>query len=336
MPSSSRKKPQRGGGRPTEPASRPRPADERGAVRALLERLGADVRALADRVARQEHAHDAVLQAIHAVHEAIHARGDEVLDEVHALRTAAEPAALGAAVNADAPTAARHAGYREVVGRVRGLVRRLLPRGARVLVVSRGDDDLLRLSGRRAGHFPQDEAGDYAGHHPGDDRAALAHLRDLAAAGWQYLVIPEPSFWWLDHYAALRAHLERSCATIHRDVDTCGIWALDRPGPWLVLADRVDEFHRREGRFPAILDWETGRGLAAVFPECAVFGPLDAGLDALPYIDESIDLVAVPVGDAARLAEARRVASHAVIVSGPGDAIVVEPRSAARLPGGRR
>ena len=320
---------------PAGQAGVPASANDERLLRAVLEQVGDVLRGLGDRLAACERGQDAIVAAIRDAGDAIHARSDEILDELTALRAVAEPPLLAAPAAADRDAAERHARYREAVGRLRGIVRRLLPRDARVLVVSHGDDDLLRLSGRPAGHFPQDEAGNYAGHHPADDAAALAHLADLAAAGWRYLVVPEPAFWWLDHYPRLRAHLDRSCAAVYRDADTCAIWALDRSGPWVALAAFVADFHSREGSYPAILDWESGRDLAAVFPECAVFAPLDAGLEALPYIDESIDVVAVAAGDDARLAEARRVAAHAVVLTATNagaDAVVVE-RRVARLPG---
>lgn len=311
--------------RATVPAAESAAGDDARLLRAVLERIGDALQLIGERITAVERRQDGLGEALREVRDAVHARSDDVLDEVHALR-AAEPLLI-AAVQGDRDAGERQAAYHEAVGRLRHVVRRLLPRDARVLVVSRGDDDLLRLSGRPAGHFPQDPEGGYAGHHPADDEAARAHLGELAAAGWQYLVLPVAAFWWLDHYAGLRAHLERSCATVHRDVDTCAIWALDRPGPWVAVAALVADIHRREGRFPALLDWETGCDVAVLFPECAVFRPLDAGLDVLPHIDASVDIVAVPAGDSGRLSEARRVATHAVVAVGAAgsEGIVVEP-----------
>jgi|GEM_PF-835099 len=99
--------------------------------------------------------------------------------------------------------------YRDAVERVRAQVRAAVPENSRVLVVSRGDEALLRLGRREAGHFPQSPTGLYAGHYPADDVAAAAHLEELCAAGAQYLVIPAEAGWWLEHYPELRRALEK-------------------------------------------------------------------------------------------------------------------------------
>ncbi len=77
-----------------------------------------------------------------------------------------------------------------------------------MLVVSRGDETLLRFRSRTGRHFPQLEDGTWAGFYPADGAAAVAHLSKLAAAGASHLVFPKPALWWLDHYGELREHLE--------------------------------------------------------------------------------------------------------------------------------
>lgn len=101
-------------------------------------------------------------------------------------------------------------GYPRVVTELTAAVVQLVPPDSPVLIVSRGDDRLLALDGRPAGHFPQSATGEYAGHHPRDSEAAIDELERLSAAGWRYLVFPSTALWWLDHYTGLRLHLETS------------------------------------------------------------------------------------------------------------------------------
>src|SRR5690348_3743504 len=77
--------------------------------------------------------------------------------------------------------------YRELVERMRRAVASVVPAGATVLVVSRGDDALLELPGRRARHFPGAPDGLYAGHHPADGAEAIALLESEHAAGAGYI-----------------------------------------------------------------------------------------------------------------------------------------------------
>jgi len=100
-----------------------------------------------------------------------------------------------------------------------------LPTDARVLVVSRGDDDLLRLGDRWAEHFPQDEAGAYAGHHPADGAEAIARLAALRRGDRDYLLFPATAFWWLDFYAELRGHLDEQHRRVWAD-EHCVIYRL--------------------------------------------------------------------------------------------------------------
>ena len=103
---------------------------------------------------------------------------------------------------------ADYLGYLKSKHEFRKTVCEAVPPGARVAVVSKGDGELLELDGREACHFPRTADGIYAGYHPKDSEAAIAHLEELRAKGAAFLVFPEPSLWWLDHYKGLRRHLE--------------------------------------------------------------------------------------------------------------------------------
>jgi hypothetical protein len=113
--------------------------------------------------------------------------------------------------------------YRQLIQRIQEIVQKVVPAGAGIRVVSKGDDRLLALEGRRAGHFPQTDGGAYAGHHPRDAAEAIAHLQSLRAKGAEYLLFPATSAWWLEHYAELRRHLETHGRCVWKQED-CTIY----------------------------------------------------------------------------------------------------------------
>jgi len=115
-------------------------------------------------------------------------------------------------------------GYRFTVEQIRAAVEERVPAGASVLVVSRGDRELIDLGEVEAGHFPQDREGRYLGHHPRDGEDALAQLEKLREGGAAYLVLPATSFWWLEHYGELAAHLRDRCAAT--ELGFCTIYEL--------------------------------------------------------------------------------------------------------------
>ena len=107
------------------------------------------------------------------------------------------------------PEPLEEAEYRRMKEEITKLVDRMLPTGAKLLVVSKGDEDLVKLGDRDARHFLEDDAGAYAGYHPADSTEALSALDEMRGEGAEYLLLPATSFWWLDHYQDLAAHLEQ-------------------------------------------------------------------------------------------------------------------------------
>lgn len=97
--------------------------------------------------------------------------------------------------------------------------------GARVLVVSRGDNELLRFDNRVAWHFPRLDNGSYAGYHPASSEDAIEHLEELRDRGGQHLLVPAPSFWWRDYYPELFDYLAEN-ATPLWDGGDCLIFEL--------------------------------------------------------------------------------------------------------------
>lgn len=118
--------------------------------------------------------------------------------------------------------------YAELVRRIRVAVCETLPAGANVRVISRGDGALIDLPGMNAAHFPQDAAGEYAGHHPPNSAAAIAHLEQLCSGGAEYLAIPDTARWWLEHYEGFAEHLSNRSEVVSDLPGVCVIFRLGR------------------------------------------------------------------------------------------------------------
>lgn len=118
-------------------------------------------------------------------------------------------------------------GYRALVSRVRAIVGGVVVPGSRILIVSKGDDDLL-VPGYDAVHFPQGPAGGYAGHYPADSDAAITHLEHCRAAGADHLVLPSTAYWWLDYYDGLARHL-LTCGRVLNHDEHCLVVQLPSP-----------------------------------------------------------------------------------------------------------
>jgi GT2 family glycosyltransferase len=114
--------------------------------------------------------------------------------------------------------------YDRVVAGVCEQVERGIPEGATVLIVSRGDSELLRIGERDGRHFPSGEDGRYLGRHPADDREAIELLEAWRAEGAEHLVIPAEEAWWLHHYRGFAEHLgAHATAAAH---ESCTIYSL--------------------------------------------------------------------------------------------------------------
>jgi len=107
---------------------------------------------------------------------------------------------------------------------IQGVVADQLPPGQTVLVISKGDEELVRLDGRRGWHFPRDREGRYPSIYPADSAEAITQLEAGRAHGAGYLLIPKPALWWLDFYTGFKEHLERHYKLAVRDDETCVIF----------------------------------------------------------------------------------------------------------------
>src|SRR5262249_12784253 len=100
------------------------------------------------------------------------------------------PAPEGMSSDADRRQAKKNGFYRHLLERIRHVVESNVPLDSQVVVVSRGDDDLLTFTGRDGWHFPQDFEGKYAGYYPATDSEAIGQLETLRGKGGQYFLLP--------------------------------------------------------------------------------------------------------------------------------------------------
>jgi hypothetical protein len=125
----------------------------------------------------------------------------------------------------------------QAIQAIRRAVSTALPRGASVLVVSRGDPELVRLPERSGRHFPSTADGRYAGFHPADSKAALHELEGQLDDA-QYLLFPASSFWWLDYYREFADALNARYERVWSDAD-CVIFRLSTPRQASIASKRL-------------------------------------------------------------------------------------------------
>jgi hypothetical protein len=210
--------------------------------------------------------------------------------------------------------------YGQVMLAVREIAQGSLPSGATVAVISRGDEELLKLPGRRGWHFPQERDGSYTGYHPSDSTTAIAQLEELRQRGAEYLMIPSTSLWWLDFYTGFREHLEQNYSLIVDREDACLIYQLsESDGKGLSRAPRADA-----GRE----DWELASEirdlLQSLLPPGTKVGVVSLGNAELAKLDD-LDGVEFP---SPYLAEGAPVATQLAAIRGVGAEFLVVPRTA--------
>jgi ABC-type transport system involved in Fe-S cluster assembly fused permease/ATPase subunit/GT2 family glycosyltransferase len=129
--------------------------------------------------------------------------------------------------------------YAQLVESFRGLVEEHVPSGATIVVVSRGDDDLLRLGDRPARHFAAAQDGTYAGHHPGNGAAAVAMLQEHLRNGARFLAVPATASWWLERYTELAQLLSGDDVRVVVDNRVATIFDLEpaSAAEWFTIGD---------------------------------------------------------------------------------------------------
>jgi GT2 family glycosyltransferase/glycosyltransferase involved in cell wall biosynthesis len=139
----------------------------------------------------------------------------------------------------------RQQGNRDIIDPIRRAVAQHVPEGSNVIVVSKGDDELVALEGRNGWHYPQNEQGVYAGYYPATAADAIAHLEFLREKGGEFLLIPATSSWWLSYYSELRSHLETIGERIVDD-RACTLYKLARPAVTLQhVVGLLEDLHAR-------------------------------------------------------------------------------------------
>lgn len=199
--------------------------------------------------------------------------------------------------------------YRRTIRQIRNLVKTHVPGDGIVAIVSKGDEELMRQQSCEAWHFPRDDKGGYLGYHPAGDLAAIANLETCRARGATHFLVPETHAWWLTTYPGLSRHLERHARLIEARAGAGTLYDLATSKPFAASID--ERLTAALGRPAHVLQWNAPRA-AAIVPSAEVFAAPTA-MDRLPYIDKSIDVVAVAHPTVGMLAEARRVASLAVV-----------------------
>lgn len=262
-------------------------------------------------------------------------RLDEITERVAALEAAAGVA--GDATRLDSRLEAiesairhlRHGGadldeIDDAVRRLTGLVSEHVPVGARVALVSEGDPDLFTLPDRPIAVFGRDAATGRADRRFDHGAAAIAHLEALRVQDTRFLLLPEPARSWMQRYPEFAEHLLARYEVV---ADEPGVGLLFDVGTRhtaerqeRTLAEVLERF-AHGGRHAPVLDW-TDLDLGPVVPGRNVFTVAAETDGELPHLDRTIDVVVVE--DRARVEEARRVASGAVIVVSPHESGRVE------------
>ena len=114
----------------------------------------------------------------------------------------------------------------QLIPRIRDVLSEVAEPDATVVVVSEGRDELLKLDGRQAWHFFQNGNGRPIAGHPADSADAISRLELLRQKGAAFLLIPNPSRWWLTHYREFSEYLESRHTQVACREDSCVIYRL--------------------------------------------------------------------------------------------------------------
>jgi hypothetical protein len=116
--------------------------------------------------------------------------------------------------------------YARLVKLIKDLVQITVPNQSTLLVISKGDEELVDMRGRMAWHFPRAVNGKFAGCYPANSAEAIGHLEQLRNQGAGHLLIPSTAFWWLEFYTDFTAHLQQKYRIATFQEEVCLIYRL--------------------------------------------------------------------------------------------------------------
>jgi hypothetical protein len=115
--------------------------------------------------------------------------------------------------------AEEEAAYNRMVKRLHEVTVTTLPANTIVLVVSRGDEELVPQGDSRLWHFPRTDDGLYWDGYPSHSAEAISQLEALRGKGASFIIFPSTAFWWLDYYSDFRDYLDTNYKRMMDDSD---------------------------------------------------------------------------------------------------------------------
>ena len=135
-------------------------------------------------------------------------------------------ATLGSVLSRSAPNAPAAIFHRKLVARVRQLVENHVPPGARLLVITYGDEAMLSLGDRATESFPRSVDGVAADYTDVRGNEVIGQLESLRGAEAEFLLVPSPALPWLATHPDLVRHLEERYGVVTRERGIGTIYAL--------------------------------------------------------------------------------------------------------------
>ena len=133
--------------------------------------------------------------------------------------------------------------HQQLLPQMRKMVAEVAPEMARIAVATGGSAELLKLERRQTCDFMQNGLGEPAPAHPSDSTEAIHRLKALQSDGVEFLVLPNPSLWWLEHFGEFRTYLDEHCQRAGFEENVCAVY--DLRGPHVVEKKSAARAHDR-------------------------------------------------------------------------------------------